>query len=501
MAAPLGPPAPRRPEPAPVWQGYADRLSKILLLPRPPEESAPSKYVTLDDLPPGFRSSGKNRAIGSRRSALVLAVLAIAVAQVYYLGAGDLGILGSYVAYLMLPVGMLLVLALFLYAQRATFADIGFRTSGSVLLPIAIGVGLAGLFLLVEFEPGALLGLPTITLPSPDVFALITFSAPLLAASQEGVFRGYVLRAFAAGSSFPRSLYLSSGFFALTLTSLPIVATLRGDLLGQYLFTTTLEALVLGMAMGFLVYKSGWTLVAAICFRSIQIVQTTLFPELIRSGNWSVPFTLTLLAYAAVLLVVSLLVQEPRAQARRYMAEPIGRLTGRFRERSRLRRELVTTGITAVIVLAAVGGGYLILLQETGVRQPLLAIPTGSMVPTIEPGDLVVIQATTPAQVHVGEIVAYRTTCFAVSPVVHRVIAERITASGTYIFTTKGDHNPSPDPCPVPGSAIVGKVIAIIPAVGYFILEPFLGVALVIGVVAAPLMLPQRKRRFGQVGT
>jgi signal peptidase I len=91
-----------------------------------------------------------------------------------------------------------------------------------------------------------------------------------------------------------------------------------------------------------------------------------------------------------------------------------------------------------------------------------------SMLPTLEGGDLVVIQNVPLNDIHVGDIIVYNYLCSTSGlSVVHRVI--QITSSG---LVTKGDNNPEPDQfdseiarTPITQQCLEGKVILVIPYV------------------------------------
>jgi signal peptidase len=91
-----------------------------------------------------------------------------------------------------------------------------------------------------------------------------------------------------------------------------------------------------------------------------------------------------------------------------------------------------------------------------------------SMLPTLEGGDLVVIQNVQLSDVHVGDVIVYNGLCSSQGEsVVHRVI--QITASG---LITKGDNNPGPDQgtsgiaiSPITEQCLEGKVVFVIPYV------------------------------------
>ena len=90
-----------------------------------------------------------------------------------------------------------------------------------------------------------------------------------------------------------------------------------------------------------------------------------------------------------------------------------------------------------------------------------------SMLPTLEGGDLVVIQGVPVSDVHVGDIIVYGPPCSLVgSSVIHRVV--NITSQG---LVTKGDNNPGTDLAlgiagtPINSGCLEGKVVFVIPYV------------------------------------
>ena len=90
-----------------------------------------------------------------------------------------------------------------------------------------------------------------------------------------------------------------------------------------------------------------------------------------------------------------------------------------------------------------------------------------SMLPTLEGGDLVVIQSVPIDQIHVGDIIVYNGHCSALGEsVVHRVV--NITAQG---LITKGDNNARTDQefgiaiSPITSQCLEGKAVFVIPYV------------------------------------
>jgi signal peptidase I len=90
-----------------------------------------------------------------------------------------------------------------------------------------------------------------------------------------------------------------------------------------------------------------------------------------------------------------------------------------------------------------------------------------SMLPTLEGGDLVVIQNVPISDIHVGDIIVYNNLCSSGGEsVVHRVVQN--TSSG---LITKGDNNPQTDQAsniavsPITSRCLEGKVVFVIPYV------------------------------------
>jgi signal peptidase len=115
--------------------------------------------------------------------------------------------------------------------------------------------------------------------------------------------------------------------------------------------------------------------------------------------------------------------------------------------------------MTAIICVAVVW-------FATGVfpTKPFL-VPSGSMVPVINPGDVVLIAPVKTDTIQVGEIIEYRNIKEGIN-VVHRVIAiEGDLQNPSFIF--KGDANNAADANPVSPQQIMGKEILIIPKIGW----------------------------------
>ena len=119
---------------------------------------------------------------------------------------------------------------------------------------------------------------------------------------------------------------------------------------------------------------------------------------------------------------------------------------------------------------------------------PVVAVESNSMVPTFAKGDMLVLQGIPSQDLKVGDIIVFSPPSQQ-TPVVHRIY--KINPDGT--FQTKGDANNGqlPFEFSIQASQVHGKVILIIPYVGWlkigimqFVLPNILWAVLICGVVA-----------------
>ncbi|NPA84390.1 MAG: signal peptidase I [Crenarchaeota archaeon] len=138
--------------------------------------------------------------------------------------------------------------------------------------------------------------------------------------------------------------------------------------------------------------------------------------------------------------------------------------------------EWIKAIVEAVIILT-----ILKFVLNTGV--PLAAVASGSMLPTLERGDLVVVRGAGPEDIKVGDIVVYQSCQGPL--IIHRVI-KIVKMDNEYYYVTKGDNNPDSDfflgqfvdcrtgrPLPgIPYSRVEGVVVS---AWGHVLKVPYLG--------------------------
>ncbi|MDA4137109.1 MAG: signal peptidase I [Thaumarchaeota archaeon] len=128
--------------------------------------------------------------------------------------------------------------------------------------------------------------------------------------------------------------------------------------------------------------------------------------------------------------------------------------------------------VYAVVILLVVAGASFLINSRVGGIQVYDVYPTSSMLPTLEVGDLVVVQSVPYSSLHIGDVIVFAEPsegggCLDVV-IVHRIV--NITALGIY---TQGDNrftNPRADEPlswpPVPASCVKGEVMIGLPYLG-----------------------------------
>ena len=153
-----------------------------------------------------------------------------------------------------------------------------------------------------------------------------------------------------------------------------------------------------------------------------------------------------------------------------------------FRWPSILKNSYVKTVILAVVIIGIVMGFWIGLKAGLRTDYPLLTVASGSMVPTLNVGDLIAVQGIENASaLYVapkpdGEIIVFRSPRMEGELIVHRAIYKALNPSDQlWYFRTEGDANFSPDNWfgsetwngMISQNRIVGRVIGKVPWVGY----------------------------------
>lgn len=136
-----------------------------------------------------------------------------------------------------------------------------------------------------------------------------------------------------------------------------------------------------------------------------------------------------------------------------------------------LKSEFTKTAILLIIVAICVGGFWLALRSVLRTEFPLHAVVSESMVPSLQVGDLLVVQGVIRvseinAAPEGGDVIVFRKPTDASEFIVHRAV-DKIYREGSWFFKTKGDNNRGSDPWEVPENYIIGRVVGRVPLLGY----------------------------------
>jgi signal peptidase I len=129
-------------------------------------------------------------------------------------------------------------------------------------------------------------------------------------------------------------------------------------------------------------------------------------------------------------------------------------------------RRLVDYAVRGLLGLVSLTLLALVVLLTTGFQA--LIVRTGSMAPTINTGDLIVVREIPPSDATVGDIITFRDPFRANAIVTHRIVSMRRHGS-TFRFVTKGDANGAEERWSIGAWETVGSYLASLPLAGYFI--------------------------------
>jgi signal peptidase I len=129
-------------------------------------------------------------------------------------------------------------------------------------------------------------------------------------------------------------------------------------------------------------------------------------------------------------------------------------------------------GAYVVLVLLIVAGAAFLLNSRAGGVQVYDVYPTDSMLPTLEVGDLVIVQSVSYSSIHVGDIIVFAKPLSGggcdTEVIVHRVV--NITSSGLITWGDNRITNTRPDEPlswpPVPSDCVKGVVVLSVPYLG-----------------------------------
>lgn len=114
-------------------------------------------------------------------------------------------------------------------------------------------------------------------------------------------------------------------------------------------------------------------------------------------------------------------------------------------------------------------------------------IGSGSMVPTLKIGTMIVAVKVEPELLQKGDIIVFQQSRPSENYMCHRIAEVRNTTPLTFI--TKGDNYPEVDSEPVTALNVIGRVDAHLPALGYLVQFEKSGIGLLLSLILPALIL------------
>jgi len=237
------------------------------------------------------------------------------------------------------------------------------------------------------------------------------------------------------------ALLLISLFYTLLLTTIPTYTSLTTPLaISEFLIKTFIPTLAISLLATYFAYLGGFP--ANLIYMAIPTFFSW-FSPILPNPSWEVQSIITVTAATVGFLVLDQTVKPfPTRKIHRTLKK----------QKSQLPYWTAIALIGLITIWSSTG-----LLGFT----PTI-IASGSMQPTLNVGDMVIVLSTPAKAIKIGDIIQYRT---ADTPTVHRVI-DKYEAGGTTWFVTQGDANNAPDD-PVNERQVMGKAIFTIPKLGW----------------------------------
>lgn len=124
-----------------------------------------------------------------------------------------------------------------------------------------------------------------------------------------------------------------------------------------------------------------------------------------------------------------------------------------------MKAEIAAATVAVVIIFTAT----LIYTQQL---VPLIVL-SGSMVPYIYPGDVILVKKVSPEDVQVGDVICFKSPSRGERVLITHRVVNVSALDGELIFKTKGDALEEADRFNVSAEDVVGKPVLLIPLIGY----------------------------------
>lgn len=228
-------------------------------------------------------------------------------------------------------------------------------------------------------------------------------------------------------------------FIKITPNQLIGLTTASPDIILEFIGKTLMTGIAINLLASFLSYEGGAT--ASIAYIG-TLYAFEWFSPILPNPHWTILALIGTIVPAIGFNLIQGSHQEPTEQKKRHH-----------------RKKRSEPGWTAVAIFSVV----MIFFSFGFFGVNPTVIYSGSMQPTLQVGDIVIIQKTTVENLKQGDIIQYRKDNVTY---VHRIYAITKDNQQTHI-TTKGDANDHPDPDQITPDRILGKSLFTIPQLGW----------------------------------
>jgi len=223
------------------------------------------------------------------------------------------------ILYLSIWVLCLAAFGLFVKLGKSSFGEHGFKKPIKIGQCVSLSILSLVVFLIIIIAAqGFMFDFTSPTLRFTVSFIVFNVANAVLASiATESIFRGYIFKNLLKNHGFFTSLYASSILFSLHQVSVNNLLAMSQDRLITYIFTDIAPLFAAGLFLGYLFYKTQWSLLGPILFRAGYLLYF-FFPLIVATGPWWVSLTFTVSAYAILIIFVDSAIKEPTFLRRRF---------------------------------------------------------------------------------------------------------------------------------------------------------------------------------------
>jgi len=146
---------------------------------------------------------------------------------------------------------------------------------------------------------------------------------------------------------------------------------------------------------------------------------------------------------------------------------------------------------TILVIPLGLAAAFLIFPFVAYFGNEIMVVTSTSMLPTLKPNDLIIVESATVDQIKVGDIITFDSHIEHWGIIAHRIVAVE-DHDGEIQIRTKGDNIESQDEWYVTENDLVGKVIDTIPAMGIFLVGPIRFTFVIVIIITAVFLLKEQ---------